>query len=111
MNISEVSKAVGVPQETLRYYEKIAILPKIDRSKGGLRKYKQSDLEWISFVKTMRTVGTPIDSLKEYYDCCNKGNISECKAFIEFQKNELELKRNEIETALTILNEKIKIYE
>lgn len=108
MNISEVSKTTGISQETLRYYEKIEILPKISRSKGGIRQYKRSDLEWIRFIKEMRIVGVSIDSLKEYLQYCNDNQGEKCKILLEIQKKELEKKNYQITKALLLLSEIIE---
>ena len=66
MKISEVSKKFGVSEHTLRYYERIGLLPPVNRDKKGIRDYTEEDCEWISFIKCMRAAGLSIKTLIEY---------------------------------------------
>ena len=54
MMISEVSKRMNISIDTLRYYEKIGIIPKIRRNANGIRNYSQDDLNWVKLAKCMR---------------------------------------------------------
>ena len=65
MTISEVSKKYGISQDTLRYYERVGVLPPIHRTKGGLRDFTQEDCGWVELAGCMRSAGLPI----EYRQC------------------------------------------
>ena len=54
MNISEAAEKSGLTAVTLRYYERIGLIPPVTRGNGGVRLYKESDLGWINFIKCMR---------------------------------------------------------
>lgn len=43
MMISEVSEKFGISADTLRYYERIGLIPAINRNKSGLREYTEQD--------------------------------------------------------------------
>ena len=60
MTITEVSKKYGLSADTLRYYERIGLIPKINRNKRGVR-----DCRWVEFIKCMRGSGLSIESLIE----------------------------------------------
>ncbi|MEY8662887.1 MerR family transcriptional regulator [Ligilactobacillus faecis] len=62
----EVSQLFGLSIDTLRYYERIGIIPPIARDKNGYRDYKTTDLNWIYLVKTLRKTGMPINALQKY---------------------------------------------
>ncbi len=66
MYITEVSKRLGLSIDTLRYYEKVVLIPRVTRSRTGLRQYDEADCRWIEFIKNMRSAGVPIDILVEY---------------------------------------------
>ena len=66
MTISEVSEKYGLTPDTLRYYERIGLIPPVPRTRSGLRDYDESSCNWIEFIKCMRDAGVPIDVLVEY---------------------------------------------
>lgn len=53
MKITEVSRQTGISTETLRYYDRIGLMPAIKRDQDGIRYYEQNDVEWISLVKAL----------------------------------------------------------
>lgn len=54
--ISDVSKQLGLSADTLRYYEKIALLPKIQRTTGGVRLYSETDLSRLRFIRRAQSM-------------------------------------------------------
>lgn len=66
MTIKEVSKKYGISQDTLRYYERVNVIPKVTRTSGGIRDYQEEDLRWVELAVCMRNAGLPIESLIEY---------------------------------------------
>jgi len=50
MTISEVSEKFGIPQDTLCYYERIGLLPRVKRNKSGIRDYTEQDCKWVEFI-------------------------------------------------------------
>ena len=73
MYITEVSKRLGLSIDTLRYYEKVGLIPRVTRSRTGLRQYDEMDCCWIEFIKNMRSAGVPIDILVEYVRLYQQG--------------------------------------
>ena len=49
MTIKEVSERFGVSTDTLRYYERIGLIPQIARTAGGIRDYTESDISWVDW--------------------------------------------------------------
>ena len=113
MTISEVSRITGLSQDTLRYYERIKLIPAIKRSENGIREYEQSDVKWIDFVKCMRSVDLPIETLIKYFQLVKLGDgtIEERKDLLKEQRNALIKKRDEIENTIERLNHKIANYK
>ena len=66
MTIKEVSEKYGISQDTLRYYERVNVIPKVTRTSGGIRDYQEKDLRWVELAVCMRNAGLPIESLIEY---------------------------------------------
>ena len=64
LSIGALSKQSGVHIETIRYYEKIGVMPKPGRTSGGYRIYGQENLKRLSFVRRGRELGFSLDELR-----------------------------------------------
>ena len=65
MKIGEISKTTGIPVETIRYYEKIGLVPAPDRLASGYRQYRQSHLDRLLFIKRCRNLDMAQDEIRE----------------------------------------------
>lgn len=113
MTIAEVSKKYELSQDTLRYYERIGLLPAVNRNKSGVRDYSEEDCRWVEFVKCMRNAGLPIEVLIEYVHLFQQGDdtVEARKELLIEQRNQLLLKMAEMQKTLERLNYKIERYE
>ncbi|WP_239255887.1 MerR family transcriptional regulator [Listeria ilorinensis] len=113
MNISEVSQKVTLSADTLRYYERIGLIPAVQRTKGGIRNYNQEDLDWIEFVKCMRHAGLSIEVLAEYLILYKAGasTFDTRKQLLIDERNALNERINKLLETREHLNAKIARYE
>lgn len=113
MTISKVSEKYNLTQDTIRYYEKIGLLPKIPRTKSGVRDFDEEACKWVEFIKCMRNAGMSIESLIEYVALFKKGNetLEARKNLLLEQKLNLLKKQEEINNTIKRLDYKIKIYD
>lgn len=113
MTITEVSKLYDITPDTLRYYERIGLIPKIHRNKNGIRDYTQEDCNWVEFIKCMRNAGLPIETLIDYVTMFQQGDstIDARKELLTEQRKVLEKKIKDMNETLGRLNHKIKLYE
>lgn len=113
MTIAEVSAKYGLSADTLRYYERIGLLPEVKRNKSGIRDYTEEDCRWVEFIKCMRSAGLPIEVLIEYMALAQKGDsaIAARKELLIEQRDRLTQKIDEMQETLKRLNYKIKRYE
>lgn len=113
MTITEVSGQYGLSKDTLRYYERIGLLPSIRRNGNGIRDYVQADCDWIGFIKCMRNAGLPIDVLMEYVTLFRQGDatIEARKALLIEQRTQLAAKIEEMQQTMARLDCKIEDYE
>lgn len=79
MTISEVSKKYDLTPDTLRYYERIGLIPPVHRNSSGNRDFTEEDLGWVEFIKCMRGAGLSIEALIDYVKMFQEG-ISTVKA-------------------------------
>ncbi len=113
MKIGEVSEQHKISSDTLRYYERIGLLPPVNRNKSGIRDYQEIDIRRIEFIKCMRSAGLPIEALIEYFHLVEQGDqtIETRKKILVDQCAKLKHKMEEIQTTLNLLDHKIAIYE
>lgn len=113
MTITEVSKKFDLSQDTLRYYERIGLIPGVDRNKSGNRNYTEEDCKWVEFIKCMRGAGLPIEALIEYVTLFQQGDktIETRKELLSEQRRLLAEKMDEMKKTLDRLDYKIERYE
>ena len=113
MTITEVSKKYGLSADTLRYYERIGLIPKVNRNKSGVRDYTQEDCNWVEFIKCMRDAGLPIEVLIDYVSMFQQGDstIDTRKELLIDQRKALAEKIEEMKKTLARLDYKIDLYE
>jgi len=74
MTISQVSQKYDITADTLRYYERIGLIPHVPRNKSGIRDYDEESCRWIELMKCMRKAGVQIEALIEYVALFQKGD-------------------------------------
>lgn len=113
MTIREVSEKYGISQDTLRYYERIGMIPKVTRGAGGIRDYQESDLGWVELSKCMRGAGLSVESIIEYVKLCQEGDgmIPQRHKLLVSQREALMEQRRQIDLAMERLDYKIGRYE
>lgn len=108
MTIAEVSKKYDISADTLRYYERIGLIPPVNRTAGGIREYTEEDCGWVEFSKCMRGAGLPVEALIEYVSLFQQGeNTAEARKLILIeQRDQLAEKIQEMQRTLERLNTK-----
>lgn len=113
MTIAEVSKKYGITADTLRYYERIGLIPPVPRNKSGIRDYDEVSCNWIELMKCMRAAGVQIEALIEYVSLFQKGEatLGARKQILIEQREQLIERMEKMQASLDRLNEKIDNYE
>jgi len=113
MTIKEVSEKFGVTQDTLRYYERVGMIPPVTRTASGLRNYSEEDIKWVSLAICMRSAGLPVEAMVEYVRLFNQGDETmpaRLQLLID-QRETLLKQKQQIDETLERLAVKIRIYE
>ncbi len=113
MTIKEVSETYDISADTLRYYERIGMIPEVTRTASGIRDYQESDLGWVELAICMRKAGLPVEALIEYVKLCQQGDetfLARLQLLTE-EKEKLEEQKKQLETAIERLNYKISRYD
>ena len=113
MTISEVSNKYNLSAETLRYYERVGVIPPVNRNENGIRDYTEVDCNWVNFIKCMRDAGLSIENLIEYTTLFQRGDstLGSRKQILIEQRDEIVSKIKDMQDALDRLNKKINWYD
>lgn len=113
MTIKEVSDKYGISQDTLRYYERVGMIPRVTRSVSGHRDYQPEDLGWVELAKCLRSAGLTVEAIVDYVRLYQQGSgtIPARLELLRRQREALLDQRSQIETALARLDRKIEGYE
>jgi DNA-binding transcriptional MerR regulator len=113
MKIAEVGERYGISSDTLRYYERIRLIPPVNRTDSGIRDYNETDVKRVEFIKCMRIAGLPIEALIEYVGLVQQGDktIESRKEILKEQRDLLLVRIKEMQKTLDLLDYKISVYE
>ena len=111
MTIKEVAEKYDISADTLRYYERVGMIPKVTRRPNGIRDYQESDLGWLAIC--MRSAGLPIEVMIEYVKLYKEGDntIPARLELLQEQMNALKEQKAQIESTVERLAYKISKYE
>ena len=106
-------KKYGISSHTLRYYERIGLIPVVCRTGGGRRDYKEDDCSWVEFIKCMRSAGLSVEVLIEYVAMCQQGDSTHNtrKELLIEQRRQLLDRMQDMKETLERLNAKINNYD
>ena len=113
MTIAEVSKKYELSADTLRYYERIGLVPPVPRNKSGIRDYDTESCQWVELMKCMRSAGVQIEALIEYVALFQQGDesIGARLAVLIEQRDQLVERMAEMQRSLDRLDDKIERYD
>ena len=113
LTIKEVSEKYDIPSETLRYYERVGVIPPVTRTAGGIRDYSDTDIQWVENAKCMRAAGLPIEVIIEYLRLFREGDsIIKARLDLLSEQKEILLKQyKQLEETINRLDYKISKYQ
>ncbi|MFD1136468.1 MerR family transcriptional regulator [Paenibacillus urinalis] len=113
MLIAEVSEKFKLTPDTLRYYERVGLIPPVNRNKSGIRDYTEDDCKWVEFIKCMRVSGLPVEALIEYVGLFQQGDetLESRKELLMEQRMQLHTRFEDMKQLLERLDDKISRYE
>lgn len=113
MRIKEVAEQFGLLPTTLRFYEEKGLIPAVPRDENGVRDYGTFEINWIRFIRCMRSAGCSIAMLQEYSRLCRTGDgtIPERLELLKQQYAALEKRERELQESLKVLRGKIETYD
>ena len=109
--IREVAEKVGLSEHTLRWYERIGLLDRIERGPDGRRRFAQRDLDWILLLTRLRATGMPVKDMQRYAELVRAGaGEQERLELLSEHRSRVRAALVEQEECLQMLDAKIRIY-
>ena len=111
--VGEMAKLLGVTASTLRYYDKEGLLPFVERSSGGIRMFRESDIAWLRVIECMKKAGMSIKDIRQYIELALKGDDTIELRLMMFrrQKEVLQQKMAEMQHTMAMVEYKCWYYE
>lgn len=111
--VGEMAKMLGVPASTLRYYDKEGLLPFVERSAGGIRMFRESDLEWLRVIGCMKKAGMSLRDIRQYMELVIQGDdtIDARLEMFRRQRKTLETQMAELQHTMDMVDYKCWYYE
>lgn len=110
--ISEVAAITGLTAHTLRWYERIGLMPHVDRSNTGQRRFSNRDLDWLAFVSKLRLTGMPVADMVRYAELIRIGEdtFEERQELLERTRRDVLHRIAELHDTVAVLDHKISFY-
>ncbi|MGN0777305.1 MAG: MerR family transcriptional regulator [Candidatus Ventricola sp.] len=113
MTIRQVCSQYGLSPDTLRYYEKVGVIPEVHRTASGIRDYDEAALSWVENAVCMRSAGVPVESIIEYVRLYQAGDetLEARRDLLKNVHNGLLEQRRQMDAAIDRLSYKIRRYD
>ena len=111
--IGEMAQKLNVAPSTLRYYDKEGLLPFVERSSGGIRMFKDEDMEWLRLLGCLKKAGMPLREIRSFLDWSRQGDatISQRLELLEKQRQSVLEQQKQLEDTLLMLDYKRWYYQ
>lgn len=112
MYIGDLARASGLSIDTLRWYEKIGLLPPPPRDRGGRRVYPAETLVWIAFLARLKATGMSVAGMLDYarLRAAGEGTSAQRRRLLEAHRGRVVAEIAALREALAALDDKIDIY-
>ena len=113
MTIKEVCEKYDITADTLRYYERVGVIPAVTRTSGGIRDYQAEDIAWVENAICFRDAGMPVEMLIEYVKLYQEGDgtIDARTTLLREAREAILEAKKKYDIALAKLDYKIGRYE
>lgn len=111
--MKEICEITGLGEHTVRYYDRIGLIPLLERTTSGIRKFSENDLEWLKLICCLKKSGMPLERIKEFMQLCLGGQTTceERKKLLEEHRECIFHQIADLQNSLNIINYKIDNYK
>ena len=113
MTIKEVCEKYDITPDTLRYYERVGVIPEVHRTKGGIRDFSDEDIAWVENAICMRSAGVPVEMLIEYVRLFQEGDgtFQARRDILAEAREEIQKHLDKYQATMDRINYKISRYD
>ena len=113
LSITQVSQKYDITPDTLRYYERIGLIPKVPRKANGNRYYNEGMQGWIEMIVCLRHSGVTVEALIDYAQMLQQGDatLDAREELLKEQLSMLEEKKHNLDRSINRLKHKISLYK
>lgn len=110
LTIGTLAKKTGTKVQTIRYYEQIGLMPEPGRTEGGQRRYRDAELDRLSFIRHARQLGFSLDAIRELLNLSDHPNkaCDEADAIARRQLKQVEQRMARLEALRTELRRMVQ---
>lgn len=111
--IKDAAARTGLTAYTLRYYDKMGLLPFVERTETGQRRFKEEDFQWLGIISLLKNTGMKLEDIRAYIELCMEGDgtFQQKLAMLQERRNALEEQIETLSNTKKIIDEKISFYE
>jgi DNA-binding transcriptional MerR regulator len=107
----QAAEKCGLSQHTLRWYERIGLLSRVDRATDGRRRYSDADLDWLMLISKLRATGMPVREMQRYAGLVRSGaGEQERLDLLEQHRERVRVALAQQQECMALLDTKIGIY-
>lgn len=112
-SISEVAHELNLTVYTLRYYDKEGLLPFVERTDSGIRRFKESDIEALRVIECLKSTGMPIKEIKKFIDWCSEGDFTLQERYDMFMERKASVvaQMEELKKTMELIEHKCSYYQ
>ncbi len=76
MFIREMAQRTGISDDTLRFYERIGLLPPVPRNHGGIRRYSEYHVQYVALIQSLKASGMSLEEIQQYMELAKRGQAT-----------------------------------
>lgn len=111
--IKETSKLLGIPASTLRYYDKIGLLPFVERRESGYRVFTEKDIEMLRLIECLKLAGMTLSDIRQFAQWLREGDATLQQRYQMFLERRRAVRQQlaDLQKTLDVLDYKCWFYE
>lgn len=113
MRIAEAADRSGLSIDTIRYYEKSGLVPKVGRGRDGQRYFSPENIDWLTLLYWLRETGMPMKIMRRFAELYRAGDhtLPERKEILLAHGEQLKKRRADLDRCEEVLAHKLAIYK
>ncbi|MCI8275556.1 MAG: MerR family transcriptional regulator [Lachnospiraceae bacterium] len=111
--MKEICESTGLSEHTVRYYDREGLIPLLERTPNGNRKFSENDLEWLQLICCLKRSGMPLEKIKKFMQLCLGGQSTceERKELLLEHRAHIQDQMKALQDSLDVIDYKIDHYK